>query len=189
MDDFPDRQSIRLKGYDYSQNGLYFVTIGTHNRENMFGEIINGKMVLNENGKIVESVWNSLPKHHNVQLDCFQIMPNHIHAIIILCRGFACKTRMVYKTHEICGSGIARNAPTNKPTFQNVTAGSLPCIIRSFKSEITKQIHRMVRVVRTQPQQIFQRNYFERIIRNEPEYDKICWYILHNPEIAPVDPD
>lgn len=85
--DLPDRQSIRLRDYDYSQNGLYFVTICTHNRESLFGEIKNGEMVLNEFGNIVQSVWGSLPKHHNVELGCFQIMPNHLHFVLGLTGG------------------------------------------------------------------------------------------------------
>lgn len=158
MNTFKSRQSIRLKKYDYSQSGWYFVTICTHDRDFLFGEIINGNMKLNDMGKIVHDVWYSLPDHHHVKLDVSQIMPNHIHKIIIIpsCRGFARKT----------------------PTFKNVTAGSLPCIIRSFKSEITKQIRRLT----NKPEMIvWQRNYYEHIIRNEPEYVRICQYIADNP--------
>lgn len=71
------RHSIRLKNYDYSQSGLYFTTICTQNRLCIFGD-----MELNEMGKIVANMWESLPKHHPVELDAFQIMPNHVHFII-----------------------------------------------------------------------------------------------------------
>jgi len=155
----PNRHSIRLRGYDYSESGLYFVTICTRNRECLFGDIVDGKMILNETGKIIETVWESLPDHHPVVLDEFQIMPNHIHFIL-----------------ETLPSrrGIARNAPT----FGNVTAGSLPCIIRSFKSECTKLIR-----VKSPNIHIFQRNYYEHIIRAENDLNKIREYVNINPLI------
>lgn len=78
-----NRQSIRLKNYDYSQNGLYFVTICTENREFLFGDVINGKMVLNNIGNMIEKWLNKIPERFDtVELDKFQIMPNHIHMII-----------------------------------------------------------------------------------------------------------
>ncbi|GBU25652.1 hypothetical protein R83H12_02307 [Fibrobacteria bacterium R8-3-H12] len=79
------RHSIRLKGYDYSQAGLYFVTICVQKHYCLLGKIIDGKMILNEYGEIVQMVWNELPQHYsNVQLDEFIVMPNHIHGIIII---------------------------------------------------------------------------------------------------------
>jgi len=77
-----NRKTIRLKGYDYSQSGWYFVTVCTENRKRLFGNIINENMVLNECGKMIESIWQSLPKRFPVVLDAFQIMPNHIHMIM-----------------------------------------------------------------------------------------------------------
>ena len=79
-----NRHSIRLKNYDYSQSGLYFITICTQNRECILGEIIDGKMKLNAAGKIIESIWKSLPKRFPVVLDEYQIMPNHLHEIIVI---------------------------------------------------------------------------------------------------------
>ena len=76
------RHSIRLKNYDYSQSGIYYVTICTQNRECLFGDIINGKMKLNSAGKIIDSVWKSLSKRFPIVLDEFQIMPNHVHMIV-----------------------------------------------------------------------------------------------------------
>ncbi|MDD2516190.1 MAG: hypothetical protein PHF26_03160 [Candidatus Gracilibacteria bacterium] len=81
----PHRKNLRLKNFDYSQNGYYFITICTQNRENHFGKIIDGEMVLNEFGKIALKCWNEIIKHYgNVGIDEFIIMPNHIHGIIIL---------------------------------------------------------------------------------------------------------
>ncbi len=79
------RRSIRLKAYDYTQPGGYYVTIVTQNRECLFGEITNGKMVLNGFGKIIEYFWQKIPQHFkHTKLDVFQIMPNHLHGIIII---------------------------------------------------------------------------------------------------------
>ncbi len=79
------RRSIRLKGYDYSQPGAYFITICTHQRECLFGEILNGQMQLNNFGRIIQLHWSNLQKHHlHIKLDEFVVMPNHLHGIIIL---------------------------------------------------------------------------------------------------------
>lgn len=79
------RKQVRLKDYDYSDNGYYHVTICTQNRKNIFGDIINDGMVLNECGTIAKNSWEDLPNHHkNIQLDVFVIMPNHMHGIIII---------------------------------------------------------------------------------------------------------
>lgn len=159
----PNRHSIRLKGYDYSSCGAYFVTICTQNRELLFGDIVDGKMILNKIGKIVESVWESLPQHHPIELDQSQIMPNHIHGIIVI------RNRR----------GFARKTPT-MGLFGHVASGSLSCVIRAFKSEITKQI----RIIMENPQfPVWQRNYYEHIIRNEQELSKIREYIELNPSM------
>jgi len=79
------RRSLRLPGYDYSQPGAYFVTVVTHGRACLFGEVVEGEMCLNEFGRIVEAVWFDLPRHYpNVELGAFRIMPNHAHAVIVL---------------------------------------------------------------------------------------------------------
>src|SRR4051812_12095769 len=85
MGELPVRKLPRLAGYNYSQNGAYFVTICTHNRESLFGEIIAGDMKLSNAGEIVLACWNDLAKHYPyAEYDSFVIMPNHIHAIVIL---------------------------------------------------------------------------------------------------------
>ncbi len=151
-----NRQSIRLKKYDYSKSGLYFITICTQNRKCLFGNIVGvGRdrpilMILNQYGKIIENVWESLPGHHPVELDAFQIMPNHVHFIL----------------HIV--SGASRRAPT----------GTLGFIVGMFKTECTKQINKLQN---TPGRKIFQRNYYEHIIRNEIELSKIRQYIKNNP--------
>jgi len=82
------RRSIRLQGYDYSQAGAYFVTICTQNYECMFGDIVDGEMVLNDAGRMVHTVWNEIPRYYSgIDIDAFQIMPNHIHGIITVIVG------------------------------------------------------------------------------------------------------
>jgi len=87
MNKKPSRKSIRLRDYDYANDGWYYITICTQNRKCLFGEIKNGKMKLNDCGKMVDDVWQSLPDHHPVILDVFQIMPNHVHFIIQIVGG------------------------------------------------------------------------------------------------------
>jgi len=152
------RKPNRLKNFDYSSSGYYFVTICTKDRQEYFGNIIDNEMNLNDYGKIIDNIFKSLPIHHCINLDIYQIMPNHIHFILIIPyrRGFARKT----------------------PTFGNVTPGSLSCVIRSFKSETTKQIRRFIH----QPQFIiWQRNYYDHIIHNEYSLFRIRKYIKNNP--------
>lgn len=151
------RRSIRLQGYDYSQEGLYFVTICVQNRLNIFGEIIDRKMILNENGKIVENTWLDLPNHNpNIIPDVFCIMPNHFHAIIEITAPVG------------AGSKPAQNSPNH----------SLSEIIRQFKTFSSRRINQLSG--RQGP--IWQRNYYEHIIRNDISYNNIYWYIMNNPE-------
>lgn len=163
----PSRRSIRLPNYDYSSNRAYFVTVCAKNRAMLFGDIVDGKMILNNFGEIVELVWESLPQHHQIELGSFQIMPNHIHMIIIIVGA----TRGSPDTEE----GRSRPAPTELGT-----------IVGLFKSECTKQI----RSIAGNPIfDIWQRNYYEHVIRNQKDFDKISWYIENNPLMWDEDED
>ena len=149
------RKQIRFRKYDYSSNGYYFMTICTQNRKCLFGNIINNKMVLNEFGKIINDVFLTIPKHFdNVELDEFVIMPNHIHGIVI-----------------IVGAGSSRPI--------------LGQIIGYFKYISTKNINDLSGSENPTPtikiKKIFQRNYYEHIIRNEYELNRIRKYIQNNP--------
>jgi len=160
-----DRKSIRLKDYDYSQAGSYFVTICTNDKGCVLGEIINGEMHLNDIGRIVESEWMKTGKiRKNVILDSFVIMPNHLHGIIFI-------------IEMDNGRGTVHRAPTTEQ-FAKPTSNSIPTIIRSFKATATKQINQL----RNSPgNPVWQRNYFERVIRNEKELNRIREYINSNP--------
>jgi REP element-mobilizing transposase RayT len=131
--------------------------------KSVFGDVVDGKMLLNNFGRIVVKCWDAIPEHfRNVQLDEFVIMPNHIHGILV-----------IYED----GRGTACRAPTVE-RFSKSVANSLPTIIRSFKSAISNRINKMRR---TSGATIWQRNYYEHVIRNENKLNKIRQYIQTNP--------
>lgn len=160
------RRSLRLKGYDYTQPGAYFVTLCTYNGEALFGEIVDGSMVLNAWGEIVRDEWfKTVQLRPYVALydDEFVVMPNHIHGIIWI-------------VDDPVGAR-RRRAPTTEQ-FGKPVAGSLPTIIRAFKSAVTRRIHQ---TPGTPGAPVWQRNYYERIIRNDEALNRIRAYILNNP--------
>lgn len=169
------RHSIRLKEYDYSQAGAYFVTICTKDHECLFGEIIDGEMRLNEWGHLVSDVWVEIPNHFtNIELDAFVVMPNHVHGIILIVDGASVeaglprpynKTMSGAKTHL-----SAETAPLRKRTLGQ--------IIAYFKYLSTRRINEICSNLGAP---IWQRNYYEHIIRNEKSLDKIREYIAGNP--------
>jgi putative transposase len=198
------RRSIRLKGYDYTQPGAYFVTMVTHQREDLFGEIIEGEMRLNWTGKLVKREWERLANRFpNIELDEFIVMPNHVHGIILIIdpgRGTAGK----YENDDQESSRraptnqnddqtiypraptLSRRAPTNHEQFGKPVPGSIPTIIRSFKSAVSLRVNRS----RNSPgAPIWQRNYFERVVRNQNELERIRAYIHHNPSQWVDDPE
>ncbi|PSM45690.1 transposase [Chroococcidiopsis sp. CCALA 051] len=157
------RQSIRLRGYDYSQAGAYFITICTYQRECIFGEVVDCQMRLNKVGCIVAEEWLRSPTvRPGIELDEWVIMPNHIHAIVIF-------TSSV----EIPNSpGASSCAPLRRKPR------SLSSLIAGFKSTATKQINE----IRQTPKiPVWQRNYYEQIIHNEACLNKIQQYIINNP--------
>ncbi len=150
------RRSIRRKSYDYSQNGAYFVTLCSWNREMVFGDIINEEIHLNEYGKIIESSWSWLGSQYPYLESLeYVIMPNHLHGILLFDRSL----------------GSSRTAPTEriKPL------GRIP---GAFKTRSTKLANEFRQ---TPGAPIWQRNYYERIIRNESELNGISEYIVSNP--------
>jgi putative transposase len=159
------RRSIRLQNYDYTQPGGYFITIVTHQRDLIFRKIGNGEMHLNELGRIADECWRAIPDHFpNVELDAYLVMPNHVHGIIVIRSDAEASERRdtIYRI------------PTEQ--FQKPVIGSIPTIIRTYKSAVTRRIGRESNVTG-----IWQRNYYERIIRNHAEWDRIHRYIESNP--------
>lgn len=177
------RRSIRLKGYDYSQPGAYFVTIVTHNRVCLFGEVVNGDMQLNRYGEIVQHAWFDLPRHYPyVRLGAFCVMPNHIHAIIIMVDdnhdddgnddvGAGLRPAPTWASPADCGAipGDDGAAPPRHP---------LPEIVRALKSFSARRIND---IRQTPGAPVWQRNYYDRIIRNAMKYNRIRHYIETNP--------
>ncbi len=163
------RRSIRLRGYDYSSSGAYFVTICTKQRECLFGEIVDATMRSSEAGKIIQQVWHTLPRHHpNIDLDIFVVMPNHTHGIIVM------------TDTSVVGAGLAlprsRAAASGAPTLGDV--------IRTFKSISAIQVNRVL--TRT-GQPLWQRGYYEHIIRNETSLERIREYTAVNPQNWMID--
>jgi REP element-mobilizing transposase RayT len=155
------RRSIRLKGYDYSKEGAYFVTMCARERECLFGEVVNGEMVMNEAGARVQVVWDELPHHYpHVRLDAFAIMPNHVHGIVMLTTVGA---RFIAPSSTI--------APNPVPTVGE--------IVRGFKARCTHAINQMSNISGIR---VWQRNYYEHIIRGEVDYNRIAEYISTNPQ-------
>ncbi|HQL64193.1 MAG TPA: transposase [bacterium] len=185
------RRSIRLEEYDYSQPGAYFVTIVTQERECLFGEIMDGDMRLNQYGDIVREEW--LQTGHirpSVLIDAFVVMPNHIHGILVItdtdCRGTlqrAPTPQRASTTRAQGGKGTLQRAPTaqqapNVEQFGKPTANSIPTIVRLFKSAVTKRINEK----RNTPGfPVWQRNYYEHVIRHEGELTLAREYIRANP--------
>lgn len=213
------RRSIRLKGYDYSQAGAYFITICTYNRNCIFGEIRDGQMHLNEIGRIVETEWLKTSEiRDNVELDAFVVMPNHLHGTIIITGkagtddaiGANDSPNSVDMTvgadrrppDDDIGLHVGGRAP-DRGIKSNVGADRRPpdddiglhvgahgraplrrqpksigSIIAGFKSTVTKQIN----TIRNTPgAPVWQRNYYEHIIRNEEAFTRIQQYIIENP--------
>ncbi|HLG93855.1 MAG TPA: transposase [candidate division Zixibacteria bacterium] len=161
------RRSIRLKGYDYARAGAYFVTICTQGRENLFGEIKDGEAELNAFGKVVKSEWLKTPDiRPNVILDEWIIMPNHVHGIIAIDNGRGTLPR---------AQGTQQRAPTVE-RFGKPVSNSIPTIVRMFKATTTKRINEM-RELPYAP--VWQRNYYEHVIRDEESLNKIREYIIH----------
>ena len=171
------RSSIRLKNYDYSQPGAYFVTICTQNRSCLFGNVVDGQMVLSRLGEIVDKEWARTPQvRQEIELDVFQVMPNHVHGIVVITR----------ESKSNCNGDIGGDvgAHGRAPLQSDQGFGhmrppkSLGSFVAGFKSAATKHIN----VERGAPgHPVWQRNYYEHVIRNENELDTIRSYIVNNP--------
>lgn len=209
--DYPkhNRHSIRLQGYDYTRPGVYFITIVAHDRKCLFGEIVNGDMRMNECGERAQQCWLEIPNHFpQTQLDEYIIMPDHIHGIIIIndfpivgAKNFSplpfdpsprssqsspqpsqsspqpsqSSPQPSEPSPNNMGAKIFSPRPNTTPfRSPSQTIGS---IVRGFKIGVTKWMHQ-----NTDIQNIWQRNYYEHIVRNADELHRIRQYIRNNPK-------
>jgi REP element-mobilizing transposase RayT len=170
------RKSLRLKHYDYSRAGLYFITICTQNRECILGHIRKGEVVLNDAGKMVEKLWREIQEDFsNTVLHEYVIMPNHLHGIIEITPAPA----PIPGADSISAQmGSGRADMESAPTVANI-----PAMVQSFKRHTTIKYIQMVKQNSLPPfhKRIWQRNYWEHIIRNERSYLEISRYIANNP--------
>jgi putative transposase len=159
------RRSLRLKAYAYSQTGAYFITVCVKHRKILFGDIVEDGIRLNPSGVIVKKCWEDLPRHyHFLELDAFIVMPNHIHGILMI------------TGNSNVGAGL-KPAPTN-------TCHALPEIVRALKTFSARRINE----IRSTPgTPVWQRNYYEHVIRNEIDLEEIREYIQNNPLKWPED--
>jgi putative transposase len=173
QDDLPwhQRRPARLRGYDYTQPGWYFVTICVQDRACVLGSVCNGKMDLNDAGRMIEATWAEMPLHYpRVRLDQAIVMPNHLHGVIVL------------EDAAATGDGRPQGAA---PTL------SLPDIVDRFKTLTTRLYIDAVRRHGWQPfaGRLWQRSYYDHVIRDEHALSQIRDYIVNNPIKWEMDPD
>lgn len=183
------RRSIRLRGYDYSRVGAYFVTVCTQNQLCLFGEIVNGAMELNGAGRIVQYVWEEIPIHYqDIETEEFVVMPNHIHGIIVIAGPPHKQIKPVGAAPRVCPDGGRPQGVA--PTADHLGPGlSLPEVVERFKTMTTKRYADGVRKSgwRAFSGKLWQRNYYDHIIRNEDDLHRIREYITNNPTRWPSD--
>ncbi|MDQ0637989.1 putative transposase [Pedobacter sp. W3I1] len=152
------RRSIRLKGYDYSKAGAYFITICCENRIHRFGKVSGNEMILNKSGTIAYNEWiNLADRFSNFELDVFQIMPNHMHGIIVLS-----------DISSPVGATLA-------------VAPTIADIVGAYKSIVSNACLNLYKSHDKTMGKLWQRNYYEHIIRDERAYQNISNYIINNP--------
>ncbi len=179
------RKSIRIKDYDYTSPGAYYVTIVTYQRDCLFGEIQKGEMRLSDFGRVADECWREIPNHfENVELGAYVVMPNHVHGIIFITNDGGGTIYHAGATHvSDSRRGTIYRAPTDRTEkFGKPVRGSLPTIVRTFKAAVTRRIGRELNATG-----IWQRNYYEHIIRDERDLQNKTDYIEANPSLWDED--
>jgi REP element-mobilizing transposase RayT len=181
------RRSIRLQGYDYAQAGAYYVTIVTWHRECLFGEVVDGEMVLNDVGKIIQWEWMEIPKRFPyILLGAFIVMPNHFHGILFFHEIVGATRHRLSRTRadEIRLPDITTDGVEGSPLPRGPKPASLGAIMAQFKSRVTKRLWKIPALNGTP---IWQRNYYEHIIRDERDLQNKTDYIEANPMLWDED--
>ncbi len=185
----PRRRATRLRDYDYGQTGGYFVTICAQDQECLFGRIIGGRLQLSEIGKIVAKCWNRIPKHFlSVELDVCVVMPNHIHGIIVLGTRAARFPRPSTRSQpdrrgEVASPGPQNStgsvpSPSSPKRTDEAPSPTLGQVVAYFKYQSTKSINQHRDTPGTR---IWQRNYYDHVIRDDRDLQRIRQYITDNP--------
>ena len=171
-----ERKHIRLRGYDYSLPGAYFITLCTKDRKNALARVVNGRAIRSAIGEVTLRCWKEIPNHHaNVEVDEFVVMPNHIHGVVVILDSLT--------QGENSGRGVQLNTPTgNRFSRISPKAGFLGVIVRTFKAAVTTWCRR-----NGHPDFAWQRGYYEHVIRNERSLYRIRNYVRTNPERWSLD--
>jgi putative transposase len=180
------RRSIRLPGYDYAQPGAYFITLTASGMDCLFGRIVAGEMHLSQRGKIVKAEIETIRQHFPyVHIDSSVIMPNHVHLILVIDdwrRGNPSIANQGLDTQDTTVRQELLTAQDGLPRLKGPPSGSVGAIIAQFKSRATKRIGELAKKSRKPLDPVWQRNYYEHIIRNEAEWERIRLYIQNNPQ-------
>jgi putative transposase len=162
------RRSVRIPGYDYSAEGMYFITICVDGRRCLFGDVVEDVLELNDVGRVIDATWRWLAEQYDhVELGPYIVMPNHVHGIILL----------------TSGEGVSRNAPTISSVSETIRSPEKPRkpigqLVGAFKTVSTKKINVLCG---TPGAVLWQRNYWEHVVRNEKSFEEIARYIDNNP--------
>ena len=180
------RRSIRLRNRDYSRAGAYFITLCVENREHLFGDVVDGEMRLNEPGKWADECISVLPQRFpDLFVDTHVIMPNHVHMVAVI-RDDPVVGTAVGAIHELPLRELPvrysppLESPLIDPEIRRLTrrAMLIPKMIGYYRMNVAKQINQMRG---TPGVPVWQRNYYERIIRNDDELNRVREYIRDNP--------
>jgi putative transposase len=167
----PVRRSIRLRSMDYSQPGAYFVTICTFQKQSIFGTVENGCVHLNPIGEIARACWVDIARHFpGVNVGTFVVMPNHMHGILAI--------------EERARRAVPLRNEERLEAFRGPVPGSVPTMVRSYKSSVTRLVRDSVG---NRAMQVWQSNYFERVLRDGDEFANASRYILENPSMWHLD--
>jgi putative transposase len=186
--DIHHRRSIRLTGFDYSQCGYYFITVCTRDRRCLFGEIEKGRMILNDAGQMIGRWWNELKnKYANIEIDEYVVMPNHCHGIINIIDPVPVRADL--RVRPVCPNHLGSDETAKRPDGMGEHAGSplhgrpIYKMVQWFKTMTTNEYIHNVKYNRWEPfdGKLWQRNYYEQIVRDETSLQRIREYIVNNP--------
>ena len=180
MTERPQRRSLRHAHFDYSHSGPYFITIVTQHRLSLFAQIVDAELQLSAAGEMINGLWSTLPERFpRVALDEFIVMPNHVHAVL-----------SIADESDPVGAPLVGARPLSHRvrTIRKVTLGT---VVGAFKSLTTVAYSRGVRESRWRPfnKRLWQRNYYEHVVRDERSLDLIRSYIQANPSMWETDPE